>query len=149
MQKVVNPNEGPIKEEANDSVIYLPPTEEEVQESDEDEDEESGDEDLDQEVDDLTNRVEDMIIPTDDVPASAAAVEVDGSEDSDGLSEDEGSPDDVSVSEITQEEMVSDDEGEEYKPPVEADPESSDDSYESATSGSDTDDQEADAKMDE
>ena len=145
---MVNPNEGPIKEEANDSVVYLPPTEEEVQESDEDEeDEDSGDEDLDQEIADLTNLVEDMVIPTDDVPASAAAVEVDGSEDSD--SDDEDKPDDVSVSEITQEEMISDDEGEEYKPPVEADPESSDDSYESATSGSDTDDQEADAKMDE
>ena len=33
MQKVVNPNEGLIKEEANDSVVYLPSEEEEAQNS--------------------------------------------------------------------------------------------------------------------
>ena len=33
LQKVVNPNEGLIKEEANDSVVYLPSEEEEVQDS--------------------------------------------------------------------------------------------------------------------
>jgi len=250
VEKVVNPNEGLIKEEANDSVVYLPSEEEEVQDSveavesssdeseSEDEDEalddlanlkleanaksyqifqalsptqkeeakkrfpdfwrtyqavhnhtgmayeqeddpdfevqdisesdESSDDDIDdddteaekgdvekfeiddQEIVDLTNLVEEMIIPTEEAPTSAAAaIELDGSEDSseDNISEDdEDAAQDVSVSEIIQAEMVSDDEGEDYKP-VENGQESSEDSYESATSGSDTDDD--DAKMDE
>jgi len=104
----------------------------------------------DQEIVDLTNLVEEMIIPTEEAPTSAAAaIELDGSEDSseDNISEDdEDAAQDVSVSEIIQAEMVSDDEGEDYKP-VENGQESSEDSYESATSGSETDDD--DAKMDE
>jgi len=105
---------------------------------------------IDQEIVDLTNLVEEMIIPTEEAPTSAAAaIELDGSEDSseDNISEDdEDAAQDVSVSEIIQAEMVSDDEGEDYKP-VENGQESSEDSYESATSGSETDDD--DAKMDE
>ena len=87
-------------------------------------------------------------IPTEEAPTSAAAVELDGSEDSsdDNISEDEDAVVNVSVSEIIQEEMVSDDDGEDYKP-VENGQESSEDSYESATSGSETDDD--DTKMDE
>ena len=103
----------------------------------------------DQEIVDLTNLVEEMIIPTEEAPTSAAAaVELDGSEDSsdDNISEDEDAVVNVSVSEIIQEEMVSDDDGEDYKP-VENGQESSEDSYESATSGSETDDD--DTKMDE
>lgn len=95
----------------------------------------------DQEIVDLTNLVEEMIIPTEEAPTSAAAaIELDGSEDSseDNISEDdEDAAQDVSVSEIIQAEMVSDDEGEDYKP-VENGQESSEDSYESATSGSET-----------
>jgi len=134
-----------------------------VSESDESSDEDIDDDDTeaekgdvekfeidDQEIVDLTNLVEEMIIPTEEAPTSAAAaIELDGSEDSseDNISEDdEDAAQDVSVSEIIQAEMVSDDEGEDYKP-VENGQESSEDSYESATSGSDTDDD--DAKMDE
>lgn len=249
VEKVVNPNEGLIKEEANDSVVYLPSEEEEAQnsveavesssdesesedevlddlaslkleanaksyqifqalspsqkeeakkrfpdfwrtfqavhnhtgmaydqeddpdfevqdiseESDESSDEEIEDDETeaqavkgdaekyeidDQEIVDLTNLVEEMIIPTEEAPTSAAAVELDGSEDSsdDNISEDEDAVVNVSVSEIIQEEMVSDDDGEDYKP-VENGQESSEDSYESATSGSETDDD--DTKMDE
>ena len=97
----------------------------------------------DQEIVDLTNMVEDMIIPQEAVkePQGVEAIE-DGSEDSDSESDDEA-PKEVPVSEIIQEEMLSEDDEEEYNPgeAVEA-VESSDDSYESAISDSDSDNEE-------
>ena len=53
MQKVVNPNEGLIKEEANDSVVYLPSEEEEVPDVESVESDDSESEDEDEVLDDL------------------------------------------------------------------------------------------------